>query len=105
MVSIVRFLNPTANKALHLGHLRNAVWGMAQAARAAEDGEPVIRHVLIKDAACLFAEACLAAMGLGLGEARPRLGKIRPGRGDAYVRQRAGEPKRRKWPNGPQPMA
>lgn len=46
---VVRFLNPTLNKALHVGHLRNACLGSAAAACLSHLGVRVIRHCLLED--------------------------------------------------------
>jgi hypothetical protein len=54
---IVRSLNCTANKPLHLGHLRNAVLGAAQAASLKAVGATVLRHLIVEDGGREMAEA------------------------------------------------
>lgn len=46
---VVRFLNPTLNKALHVGHLRNACLGSAAASCLRHLGVRVIRHCILED--------------------------------------------------------
>jgi arginyl-tRNA synthetase len=46
---IVNFIDPNATKALHVGHLRNVVFGHAMAAMLGAAGTRVIRHSLVCD--------------------------------------------------------
>lgn len=57
---VVRFLNQTANKPLHLGHLRNSALGAAAAGTAAALGARVIRHCVIEDTGRFMSEAMAA---------------------------------------------
>jgi len=57
---IVRSLNSTANKALHLGHLRNVVLGAATAGTLEALGSHVIRHCVIEDTGRFMTEAMVA---------------------------------------------
>lgn len=57
---IVRSLNPTANKPLHLGHLRNAVLGAATAGSLEVLGARVLRHCVVEDTGRFMTEAMAA---------------------------------------------
>ncbi|HEX7955379.1 MAG TPA: arginine--tRNA ligase [Pyrinomonadaceae bacterium] len=54
---VVRFLNPTSNKALHMGHLRNASVGMAIAGSLSVAGARAIRHCVVEDTGRFMMEA------------------------------------------------
>lgn len=57
---IVRSLNATANKPLHVGHLRNATLGAATAASLRSLGAPVLRHCVVEDTGRFMSEAMVA---------------------------------------------
>jgi len=54
---VVRFLNSTLNKALHIGHLRNIALGTAAANSLELLGHRVIRHCVLEDIGRFVAEA------------------------------------------------
>lgn len=57
---IVRSLNQTANKPLHLGHLRNGLLGAATAGSLEELGARVVRHCVVEDTGRFMTEAMAA---------------------------------------------
>ncbi|MDQ3933290.1 MAG: arginine--tRNA ligase [Actinomycetota bacterium] len=57
---VVRYLNPTANKPLHLGHLRNVVLGAAASASLEALGARVVRHCVVEDTGRYMSEAMIA---------------------------------------------
>jgi arginyl-tRNA synthetase len=57
---LVRSLNCTANKALHLGHLRNTVLGAATAGSLETLGARVLRHCILEDTGRFMTEAMAA---------------------------------------------
>lgn len=89
MTFVVRFLNPTANKALHLGHLRNAVIGDALCCHLRAIGAKTFRHVLVEDVGIFLAEAYLASF-VG-GDQELRGGKADQRIGKAYAAYRNGD--------------
>lgn len=64
---VVRCLNPTVNKPLHVGHLRNASIGMAISASLNAVGVPAVRHCLLEDIGRFMAEAVVSFKGSGGG--------------------------------------
>ena len=61
---IVRFLNQTANKPLHLGHLRNAALGSAAAGCVDALGAHVLRQCVVEDTGRFMSEAMAAIADL-----------------------------------------
>jgi hypothetical protein len=57
---IVRSLNQTANKPLHLGHLRNGLLGAATAGALEALGARVVRHCVVEDTGRFMTEAMAA---------------------------------------------
>ncbi len=57
---LIRSLNCTANKALHLGHLRNIVLGAALADSLQALGVNVVRHCILEDTGRFMTEAMAA---------------------------------------------
>jgi len=57
---VVRYLNPTANKPLHLGHLRNIALGTAIAGSMRALGIDAVRHCVIEDTGRWMCEAMAA---------------------------------------------
>jgi tRNA synthetases class I (R) len=57
---IIRSLNATANKPLHLGHLRNATLGAATASSLRALGVEVLRHCVVEDTGRFMSEAMVA---------------------------------------------
>ncbi len=57
---VVRFLNPTANKPLHLGHLRNIAIGDATAGSMRALGFAAVRHCVVEDSGRWMSEAMAA---------------------------------------------
>ena len=58
--NVVRSLNCTANKPLHLGHLRNLVLGAAVAGSLEMRGARVVRHCILEDTGRFMTEAMAA---------------------------------------------
>jgi arginyl-tRNA synthetase len=57
---VVRSLNCTSNKPLHLGHLRNVVLGAATANSLETLGARVLRHCILEDTSRFMTEAMAA---------------------------------------------
>ena len=80
---VVRFLNCTTNKPLHLGHYRNIALGAATAGTLESLGARVLRHCLLEDTGRFMTEA-MAALRESSGwkareSRRPRRGTISSG--------------------------
>jgi arginyl-tRNA synthetase len=84
----VDFLDPNANKALHVGHLRNAALGAAIAGLREARGEKVIRQSVVCDIGRNIAEAMAGLVAAGAEDvlARPdRLDRDLGGLYSSYV--------------------
>lgn len=90
----VDFLDPNANKALHVGHLRNAALGHALASLWQACGAKVTRQIVVCDIGRNIAEALAGLIAAGAEEvlARPaRLDRDLGGLYGTYVAARAGQ--------------
>ena len=90
----VDFLDPNANKALHVGHLRNAALGHALASLWQARGASVVRQSVVCDIGRNIAEAMAGLIAAGAEEllARPtRLDRDLGGLYGAYVAAQAGQ--------------
>lgn len=90
----VDFLDPNANKALHVGHLRNAALGHSLASLWQARGASVTRQSVVCDIGRNIAEAMAGLIAAGAEEmlSRPtRLDRDLGGLYGAYVANRAGQ--------------
>jgi arginyl-tRNA synthetase len=90
----VDFLDPNANKALHVGHLRNAALGHALASLWQARGASVVRQSVVCDIGRNIAEAMAGLIAAGAEEvlARPaRLDRDLGGLYGAYVAAQTGQ--------------
>lgn len=62
---VVRFLNPTSNKALHLGHFRNAALGTAIAGSLRAMGARTIQHCMLEDVGMFMFRAVAGFRDIG----------------------------------------
>lgn len=100
----VDFLDPNANKALHVGHLRNAALGHALASLWQARGARVVRQSVVCDIGRNIAEAMAGLIAAGAEEvlARPaRLDRDLGGLYGTYVAARAGQADAAPGPDGP----
>lgn len=88
---VVRYLNCTSNKPLHLGHLRNIVLGEATVASLRAIGAHAVGHCVLEDTGRFMTEAMAALRAAGAaGEAIPSPGATSDHFiGGCYARYRA----------------
>ena len=95
---VVRFLNCTANKPLHLGHLRNIALGDATAATLELLGAHVVRHTIVEDTGRFMTEAMDAVSKAEAGGKTVLVANAKPDRaiGALYAKYREARAKARR---------